>query len=301
MASWGECSRGLQLSHAPVLDRKRLAVATPSIEKANQWRFCSGLNKQDQVDVQAEINRKVELPTEKCEGKDRSDLSSSITMEKKEADPSSLEEREQHVDGGTEKDRDANELDCSHSTSHVQHLTDIKPVNDLVQCVLVMSDSAIRRLKIEAGEGYTSLEVLCAHFWQRISIAKKAGPGECTYLLVPINYRDRIKQPLPATYFGNVIGYSVVVTIASKIREQPLGATTSRIHAQLLADKCGSIEPFMHWLETHDNCLTPLWLSSPMVHYNGVNVASSPWFPAYEVDFGWDKPAAVRAAKVSWI
>ena len=46
----------------------------------------------------------------------------------------------------------------------------------LMQCVFVLPASSIKKLKAEAGGSYTTYEVLCAHFWQRVNEARQSPP-----------------------------------------------------------------------------------------------------------------------------
>ncbi|KAI5061290.1 hypothetical protein GOP47_0023795 [Adiantum capillus-veneris] len=48
----------------------------------------------------------------------------------------------------------------------------------LVQYVFTLSTSAIKKLKSEACEGFTSFELTCVHFWKRTSSARKSPPSE---------------------------------------------------------------------------------------------------------------------------
>ncbi|KAI5063482.1 hypothetical protein GOP47_0022029 [Adiantum capillus-veneris] len=62
----------------------------------------------------------------------------------------------------------------------------------LVQYVFTLSPSAIKKLKSEACEGFTSFEVTCMHFWKRTSSTRKSPPDESTFVFVAINCHSRI-------------------------------------------------------------------------------------------------------------
>ncbi|KAH7280133.1 hypothetical protein KP509_37G053300 [Ceratopteris richardii] len=274
MVSWGECSRSVSLSKPPSHDRQRLAVPNPSLEKAQRWVFFPDLSPDDEVTLREEAGREAMGPS-KAVGK-------GTPSETKHSAPVDTQKRDRHI----------------HEHEVPDFIAGLK--DDVVQWVFTLSASALKKLKSEAGEGFTSFEVMCAHFWQRFCLARNDLPGTCTSFFIPINCRTLLKPPLPPAYFGNVIGSRVVASVASKIREESLAAIASRIHSELAAFKREHmVESLMHWLETHENRIVPTLMSAPpRPPTKGLNVASSPWFPAYEVDFGWGKPDAVRAAKV---
>ncbi|KAH7415875.1 hypothetical protein KP509_14G064100 [Ceratopteris richardii] len=260
MVSWGQCTQGIPLSVPPLHDRRAVTVVNPSAEEASQWKLRRGIDEEGEIDSEQETDTEME-------GKSDPATESSL--------------------------HDPHHSDIS--SSQEQRLHDTKAQGDLVQYVFRMSASTIQKLKGEAGGSYTSLEVLRAHFWQRISVARRANADEWTYAIISVDHRPRINPPLAPSYFGNVLSSSIAVIKADKVRNRPLHFTVSRIHRQLAADKGKSINRFMHWLETHDSCVR---LSSSFLKYKGVTVGNSQWFPVYEVDFGWGKPVAARVPKV---
>eukprot|EP00250_Pteridium_aquilinum_P012058 c20484_g1_i1 orf=137-1627(-) len=167
----------------------------------------------------------------------------------------------------------------------------------LVQCVLNLPSSAIKKLKSEDGGVHTSYEVTCAHLWQRITAARHRPSCELTSIYVLANCRSRLKPPLPPTYFGNAIGFSLAVSTVGKICSETLHATSSRVHDTVVEIVQDSLVGYMHWLEIPGNDLMAEVIPN-LPKGKGINMASSPRFPVYEVDFGWGKPAAVRSPKV---
>lgn len=170
----------------------------------------------------------------------------------------------------------------------------LEQADPLAQCVLDLPAAAIKTLKSDAGGAYTSFEVICAHFWQRVTAARQAPATEPTAFAVMANCRSRLTPPLPPAYFGNVIMFGEVVCAAGEIRREELAATAGRIHDIVAGCREDTLVALMHWLELHDNRIFPTF--KPLGP--SINVASSPRFPAYQVDFGWGRPAAVRSVKV---
>ncbi|KAI5056509.1 hypothetical protein GOP47_0028327 [Adiantum capillus-veneris] len=193
--------------------------------------------------------------------------------------------------GGQEEKKDS--LDTKPS-SNGNSSSDGEP-DPLVQSVLDMSASSVKKLKNEAGEGFTSYEVICAHFWQRTTASRQMLKHDPTHFAVLANCRSRITPPLPPAYFGNVICFSAALSSAGKIGNETLRSTASRIHKLILKSQ-DDIETFMHFLEAHGNSFASA--VQAVRGSKGHNVASSPRFPVYQVDFGWGNPVAARAAKV---
>eukprot|EP00250_Pteridium_aquilinum_P021241 c25065_g1_i1 orf=297-1838(-) len=265
MVSWGECSRGVPLSLPPVHNRERLAVPDPSPEKATY-----GL-----------------VPEMKEEDNEEEETHSSMGEKGDVKTHSSLEEKDTSVGLNPSTNGNKESSEASLGSESVP--------DPLVQCVFDLSSSAVKKLKGEAGEGYTSYEVTCAHFWQRVTIARQSPRLYPTYFCALGNFRTRITPPLPPAYFGNAITFSVAVSTVSKICSEALGVTASRIHETIVRMNEDLLVSFMHWLETHDNRIVSAY---PNLKGEFINVASSPRFPVYQVDFGWGKPTAVRSAKV---
>ncbi|MCO5581219.1 hypothetical protein L7F22_035097 [Adiantum nelumboides] len=292
MVSWGECSRGVPLSLPPVHDR--LAVHDPSPEKAT-WSLNFEVSQEDKA-VEEDLTGKADSSKVHDEGEcsmaaDHSRSLDDLTNKKRDNIEEAAGNSDNHVHATTENGHNNNSLEVIKSSEN-----DGK--SPLVQFMFTLSASAIQQLKSEAGEGFTSFEVTCAHIWKRTTVARKLPAGEATCFLAPINVRSRIAPPLPRAYFGNVVGAVVVVSTAGKIRREPLRATAGRIHEKVVALREGDVEALMNWLEIHDFKLMSAVKDRMPAMMGFFSVASSPHFPAYEVDFGWGKPMAVRAVKV---
>ncbi|MCO5561785.1 hypothetical protein L7F22_015409 [Adiantum nelumboides] len=170
------------------------------------------------------------------------------------------------------------------------------PNPSLTQCLFIIPSSAIKQLKGKDGGVHTSYEVMCAHIWKRVSVARQRPPYEPTIFFVLANCRSRLKPPLPSTYFGNAIGFNICESTSEKVCSETLHATACRIHETVVV-VIDSLEGFINWVEIPGNDLYKVLIPN-MPKGKSLNVASSPRFPVYEVDFGWGKPSAVRSPKV---
>eukprot|EP00249_Psilotum_nudum_P023978 c29046_g1_i4 orf=321-1691(-) len=158
----------------------------------------------------------------------------------------------------------------------------------------------LKTLAAEEGKGdFTSYEVLCAHFWRHVTAARRVEDNAVVCLAVLVNFRSCLSDPLPPSYFGNVINLSAAYAIAGQLYSESLATSASRIREAVVRGKSEDrFWDFLHFLEVHDNLFTDDLLA-PMLKVVCMNVASSFRFPMYEVDFGWGRPAAVRAARIT--
>mgnify|MGYP002776917159 CR=1 FL=1 len=171
-----------------------------------------------------------------------------------------------------------------------------QPPKALMQCVFVLPASSIKKLKAEAGGSYTTYEVLCAHFWQRVTEARQSSRDTKLRFMVVANLRSKMDPPLPSSYFGNVIHLSTAYALTGDLLDEELGHTAERIHEAVLACTHESLVSCLHWLELHGNSFEEIRNDS--TGYDMMGVVSSPRFPVYDVEFGWGRPDAVRPAKV---
>lgn len=270
MRSWGECARGEALSLEPLHNREMLAVENPQPEKA-VLKFV----------IDDEEDGDSEEKTMKSTTENGTVTESATVMDK------SKNGEMTETENSTEQNQTAG-----------NETNDATKPEPLMQRTFYMSGAAIKRLKREAAETtgrmFSSYEILCAHFWQRVTAARQQSASERANFAILANNRSRLTPPLPAAYFGNAISMTIVHAEAGIITEESIGATAARIHAAVVSLTEGRLRGLMHWLELHDNRLATEF----KIDGSFMSVASSPRFPVYEVDFGWGRPAAVRSVKV---
>ena len=121
----------------------------------------------------------------------------------------------------------------------------------LTQCVFVVSESSIKKLKEEAGGRYTTYEVLCAHFWRQVTQARLSPPDTKVKFMVMANLRAKMDPPLPPSYFGNVLDNASADARAADVLSEGLGHTAQRIHEAVLMCTHDSLVASIHWLELH--------------------------------------------------
>ncbi|KAI5076201.1 hypothetical protein GOP47_0008266, partial [Adiantum capillus-veneris] len=186
MVSWGECSRGVPLSLTPV--HNRLAVHELSPTKAT-WSLDLQISEEDKAGEEDLI---VEADNSRLDDKARSmeaddpktlDKETTLASKKKDSDeeaaslPANTSEGgREEVNASSENGENGHDDKSSKTKSSENGGKSLPKPEPLVQYVLTLSASAIKQLKSEAGEGFTSFEVTCAHFWKRTSCARKSPP-----------------------------------------------------------------------------------------------------------------------------
>lgn len=172
----------------------------------------------------------------------------------------------------------------------------VKPQEPTVEKLFHVTPTLINKLKQEAGaspemsRGFSTFEVLCGHWWRSVMKARNLEDTEMTRFAVLADMRSRVTPPLPPAYFGNAIIFAFANAPYAELKGEPLGSAALKIHKASKDCNEQMLWAKMHWLELHGNKFGSRiqWTGSYM------NVASSPRFNVYGVDFGWGKPVAVR-------
>ncbi|KAH7287914.1 hypothetical protein KP509_31G002800 [Ceratopteris richardii] len=299
MVSWGECSRGMSPSIPPLHDRVQLAMYSLSQEENSCWSFVMQVKGEDDTGNPSVIQDQSGSVISKSSTSARGD------MQEVESPNGLLQSNIGVMAPKLIVDRrvsdvevlNRSEIPDSSKLLVGESATRSNELDLLVQFVFDLSASDVRKLKADAGEGFTSYEVICAHFWRTTTLARQAPVQSKTSFSVLANCRNHLRPPLSAAYFGNVISFSFALSTAGKVATDPLRVTAGYIHDLVLKLK-NDIVSFMHHLETHGTSIVND-IRRARKGIKGHNVASSPRFSVYEVDFGWGKPRAVRSAKVA--
>lgn len=177
---------------------------------------------------------------------------------------------------------------------------------DLEERVFHFTGEAIRRLKGKAQGGEraaSSFEALCAHCWRQLTRARAVAENSRVNCIVLANWRmqrrGRAAPPVTEAYFGNAIIYTAAIATAGEILKEDFQATVARIICAV--DICTNLDSLLgtiHWLELHDTKFDILPPQSRWFRGTHVNIAGSPRFQVYNIDFGWGPPPCIRPACV---
>ena len=179
-------------------------------------------------------------------------------------------------------------------------------------CVFAFSQATLKQLKetleSEAPHSFmTSNDVLQAILWHYMTRARRPSlPDELgvisSKLLIPVNIRNRLKQPLPHSYFGSAIDFASVqrsLTHLSKIDMSSLAQTALSIRQSINQVNEPYIREAIALAEVTDPDVDVRdLLASNMDRTNGADMYITSWekLPLYEatLDLGLGRPDWVR-------
>ncbi|KAH1153986.1 hypothetical protein GYH30_049569 [Glycine max] len=176
--------------------------------------------------------------------------------------------------------------------------------------LLKLTSSQIERLKKKANdhpskEGsrpYSRFEVVAAHIWRCATMARaESGENSNQPILArfSVNFRNRLKPPLPQNYFGNALAKVATPECyegdiisnplgfaAQKIREASHAITEDFLRSQLNVGlgkwQLDNITAFF-MSQRH-------LINTPSAGDHNIFLTSLMTMPVYESDFGWGKP-----------
>ncbi|KAG1354911.1 phenolic glucoside malonyltransferase 1 [Cocos nucifera] len=170
------------------------------------------------------------------------------------------------------------------------------PLTDMVHVTFSLKQDHIQRLKrlvlAKATERETSFHcstivVVFAYVW--VCLVRGVASDRKAYLLFPVDCRQRLQPPLPAEYFGNCVGPSLVeAAVEDIIGEEGFVAAAEAIGKAIEGTKDGFVDDAERWLRG----LLPVMPELCMT------VAGSPKFRVYETDFGWGGPKKVLVTSI---
>ncbi len=96
----------------------------------------------------------------------------------------------------------------------------------------------------------STFEVLTAHLYQHVMLARHHSPSSMTKLYISTNIRSRLIQPsIPITYFGNAIMFSYLeVPMSELVQTANLGLLASQIHKSIQANNNDDIRTTLAWI-----------------------------------------------------
>lgn len=134
----------------------------------------------------------------------------------------------------------------------------------------------------------SSFSVACAYVWSCIAkssakIGEMKGDDDLERFVCVVDWRARIKPPVPQTYFGNFVGLCDTMKTKSTILSGNQGFVTAvellgKAISETIKNKDGLLNDAETWIERgYDPVPT-------------IGVAGTPKIKIYETDFGWGKP-----------
>ncbi|XP_020095764.1 anthocyanidin 3-O-glucoside 6''-O-acyltransferase-like [Ananas comosus] len=162
---------------------------------------------------------------------------------------------------------------------------------DVVLASFTIKSSHIKALK--AAFRCSTVAVTFAFTWINYVRARElAKRNDKVYLAIPVDFRSRMRPPLPAEYFGNCIGPCYVEAEAADLSgANGLTAAAEAIDRAIKSVASAGFEGAEpeKWLETIRGLPAEAILTGAGSHRFGV----------YDTDFGWGRPAHVDLNSVA--
>ncbi|CAB4268143.1 unnamed protein product [Prunus armeniaca] len=173
--------------------------------------------------------------------------------------------------------------------------------------MLRLTRDQVERLKQMANEGtnfnnsdtkrpYTRYETVAGHIWRCASKSRNLRDEQAMQLAVWMDFRSRIKPPLPQGYFGNATFYVNATSLSGDLLSKPLGYASSRIREAIEKVTNDYVLSALEKLKNQPD-LTQFQdlhraIESDQGSFHGnPNVGVVSWLtvPFWGLDFGWGK------------
>ncbi|CAI9098756.1 OLC1v1035455C1 [Oldenlandia corymbosa var. corymbosa] len=150
--------------------------------------------------------------------------------------------------------------------------------------------------KIPAGgrPQVSRFDVVCAHIWKCLSLARGLQPEQETVLFVTVDFRNRINPPLPKRYFGNAVMPLPVSSTVNELLSNPVSYTARKIRTAIESVTDEYVRSYLRCIKSIPNIATKR-------HFHTVGCAQGSFFgnpnliitswvgllPLYGAKFGW--------------
>ncbi|KAJ7287965.1 hypothetical protein O6H91_Y312500 [Diphasiastrum complanatum] len=169
--------------------------------------------------------------------------------------------------------------------------------SDHLQCKLFhVAKEMIHKLKNLTAQSvnarpFTTYEVICAHIWQRVTIARDIADEKPCKLVMAVNLRGKFAG-LPQHYCGNGALYTAATATAAQLKQGRLASAAALIHQTIVRYTEEKVEALLEliaeYMGNKEMEVSVDWDSDA-----DMLVRSSPRLRMYETDFGWGRPTAV--------
>lgn len=126
----------------------------------------------------------------------------------------------------------------------------------------------------------SNFEAIAALVWRARTIALKMKPHQLLKLLFPVDFRSKMKPPMPR-YIGNAVVEACCLCTAGELIDEPISFTVGRIQEAIERVNEDYVQSWIDSLDVHQFDLLSL---------TSLALASWQRFDYGSTDFGWGKP-----------
>jgi len=152
-------------------------------------------------------------------------------------------------------------------------------------------------IRSRCAPGASTYCAVTAHLWRAMCVARALPADGETRLRVPANIRQRLRPPLPATYFGNAIVRDLVVARVEDVLARPLGFVAQAIRDAVDRVDDAYVRSVVNYLEVESEKGSQA-ARGQLMPESDLWVVSWLGMPMYDADFGWGTPRFVAPAQM---
>ncbi|XP_071904883.1 hydroxycinnamoyl-CoA:piscidic acid hydroxycinnamoyltransferase-like [Coffea arabica] len=153
---------------------------------------------------------------------------------------------------------------------------------------------------------FSRFVAVSAHIWKCLSQARMHNPAQETVLYVNMDFRNRLKLPLPGRYFGNAVLPVTTRAIVGNLQSRPLSYASSKIKEAIenVTDE---------YVRSYLVCMKNIPEVSSSRHFHAVgcpqglflgnpNLIFTTWvgLGLYKADFGWGNQIFLTPGSVAY-
>ncbi|KAL3533030.1 hypothetical protein ACH5RR_006551 [Cinchona calisaya] len=148
-------------------------------------------------------------------------------------------------------------------------------------------------LKNSKQQGFSRFEAVTAHIWKCASMARMLKPEQETTLFITVDFRNRLKPPLPPRYFGNAVMPVPVSSTVGDLLAKPLSYATSKIRQAIENVNDESVRSYLVCIKNIPNISNRRHFHtvgcSQGSFYGNPNMIITSWvgLPLCAAKFGW--------------
>ncbi|GFY94848.1 hypothetical protein Acr_10g0002330 [Actinidia rufa] len=151
---------------------------------------------------------------------------------------------------------------------------------------------------------YSRFEAVAGHLWRCMCNARDHKSDQITKLYLQVEFRNRMRPPLPEGYFGNAFLRITVTSRAGELTTKPLGYTAGKIREVLAMVTDEYIRSSIYMVKTQQDLTRFRTVqtvgSNQGPFYGNPNLEITSWiFGQPKNDFGWGKEIYLGPGTVS--